>query len=275
MWARNCSRRLRFSSRSRSLACSDFFSPQAHLPQHLPHAALDYMHALTRQPFLQLGLGQVRLLPQPRAQLLLHRGMDATDRTVTPLHRSFLLTWGQLLPPDLLGKPPAHTKLYRQLPQASCSRLIPLQKLAPQIIRIGFRHCLGCTEFANPKLHHLCYLGYNYLSSALDCDSTILGWLARLPADRGARNCYWLAPRRIPFVLVRYTAGSMHRKITCERHFLSYSSGMHYELGSRLFNRFDRRPGVKGNSEFLSATRQARNQVGIEAFRALAVRDEG
>src|SRR2546426_1164092 len=58
----------------------------------------------------------------------------------------------------------------------------------------------------------------------------------------------------------------MHGKIACERRFLSLSSGMYHKLGSRFFNRFDRGPDVQRNSEFLSATRQARNQVGIEAF---------
>src|SRR5579864_942474 len=143
MWAKNSSRRLRFSSRSRSLACSDFFSPQAHLSQHLPHPAFDYPYAQPRQPFAQLGFGQVRLLPQPRPQLLLHRGVDPTLPTVALLHRSFLLTCGQLLLADLLDKPPAHAKLQRQIPQASCSRLIPFQKLAPQIIGISFGHFLA------------------------------------------------------------------------------------------------------------------------------------
>ena len=53
-----------------------------------------------------------------------------------------------------------------------------------------------------------------------------------------------LRPRQIKVVDVWYTASSMHRKITGERRFLSFLSGTDDELGSRLFNRFDRGSSV-------------------------------
>jgi len=71
---------------------------------------------------------------------------------MTLLRRPFFPSAAQLLRPNLLGLSPAHAKLRRQLRQASRSRFVGFQKLAPQIIRIGLWHPFVGAEIANSKL---------------------------------------------------------------------------------------------------------------------------
>src|ERR1035437_9293814 len=84
---RNSSRRLRLASLSRSAAWSVFFTPLAHLPQHLAHPTFGNLDARTNQSLVQLRFGQVRLLAQPTAQARLHLGIHSADRAITLLNR--------------------------------------------------------------------------------------------------------------------------------------------------------------------------------------------
>src|SRR5208337_2851416 len=103
-------------------------------------------HALGRlQLLLQFHEGQIRLLadllPQPR--LYRHRH---------PAHWATSPRWPLDLPGarerggDLLGPAFAHSELFRQLPQGPFALLISLQKLSPQIIRVGSCHSGGGGE---------------------------------------------------------------------------------------------------------------------------------
>src|ERR1022692_3207755 len=108
---RNSSRRLRLASVSRSAACSVFFTPLAHLTQHLAHPALRDLNAASSQTLAQLRFGQIRLFTQPAAQVRLDICIHPTDWAISLLHRPLLLTSTRLLNPNLLRISPAHTEL--------------------------------------------------------------------------------------------------------------------------------------------------------------------
>src|ERR1035437_1325596 len=164
---RNSSRRLRLASLSRSAAWSVFFTPLAHLPQHLAHPTFGNLDARTNQSLVQLRFGQVRLLAQPTAQARLHLGIHSADRAITLLNQPFLLASTCLLDPDLLRIPPAHTELGRQFAQTSHSSFIGIQKLQTQIIRIGLGHRLVFAEIAETNLPLIGNPGYSDFGSAL------------------------------------------------------------------------------------------------------------
>src|SRR5271157_4009711 len=102
-------RRRRPSSVSCSWAWRDFFSPQSQLLHHVSPQAAAYAYSSGFQLLAQLRQAQIRLLPQPAPQTLLHRFRGS----------------------NLLAVPPTHPELRGQLPQASRARFISLQKLAP------------------------------------------------------------------------------------------------------------------------------------------------
>src|ERR1035437_3517014 len=164
---RNSSRCLRLASLSRSAAWSVFFTPLAHLPQHLAHPTFGNLDARTNQSLVQLRFGQVRLLAQPTAQARLHLGIHSADRAITLLNQPFLLASTCLLDPDLLRIPPAHTELGRQFAQTSHSSFIGIQKLQTQIIRIGLGHRLVFAEIAETNLPLIGNPGYSNFGSAL------------------------------------------------------------------------------------------------------------
>ena len=74
------------------------------------------------------------------AQLLLHRRRQSARRTMLKLRWPLLPPRAQLLGTNLLAVSPTDAKLPRQLLQAATARLVRLQQLATQIVRIRSRH---------------------------------------------------------------------------------------------------------------------------------------
>jgi len=126
------------------------------------------VHALL-QPLPQFGQGEIRLSLQLPPQILFHRFRRPASWAMGPLRRPLHLARLQLLPPNLLCKTVADTKLFRQLLQADLGPFVCLQKLAPQIIRICFWHRLYLRgEPSNCNLPEFLFLGYNYSGTALE-----------------------------------------------------------------------------------------------------------
>src|SRR5215813_3600155 len=84
--------------------------------------------------------GQIRWLPQGGPQRLLDGRRQAAARAMPGLRRPLLLPRLRLLGTNFLAVPPTDAQLLRQLLQAPSPRLVGLQQLGAQIVRIGSRH---------------------------------------------------------------------------------------------------------------------------------------
>src|SRR5271157_4241238 len=133
-----------FSTRSAAIIAGHLRAGAALIQEHqlprvdLPYAFPPRLPALLR--FRRFRL-LADLLPQPR----LHRRRHSALRAAPP-PRSLDLPSARAGGGDLLGPAFAHSELFCQLPQGPFALLISLQKLSPQIIRVGSCHSGGGGE---------------------------------------------------------------------------------------------------------------------------------
>ena len=105
------------------------------------------------QLLLQFHQGQIRLLADLLLQPRLYRRRHPAHGAMSPRWPLDLLR-ARAVGGDLFGPTFAHPKLLCQLPQGAFALLIGLQKLSPQIIRVGSCHRVE-QKIAINSLHYL------------------------------------------------------------------------------------------------------------------------
>ena len=167
VFARNSSRRLMFSSLSRSWAWSDFFTPHAHLTKQLSDAAFRNRHAVGGQTMTHFLIGRVGLLAQPRAQQLTLFGADATQKAVPLLAHACGLPGTQLPAANLLCPTPTDAKLAGQPAKVAGPGSIGMEKLTAQIIGIRLWHRSSLRRSPIPICAYWPLPGYSKFGPAL------------------------------------------------------------------------------------------------------------